>query len=195
MSPAATRMLLECLPSGWPSPGTGNNTGAIGAAQPKPQQPLEGSALPHCAGWQSTAGWGEQRTRASIFQGKNALTQSQSSSMACLFLGGILTDLAWEPWVVSALLSKSPNVPGESPLAVNASILLRSQLLRHHLLLPASATLSLPASGAHDSSQHRKPRFVSNHICSNKEWERMRCIKRGTLQLTVTEETSLVFWS
>lgn len=99
--------------------------------------------------------------------------------MASLFLGGILTELAWEPWVVSALLSKSPSVPGESPLAGNASILLGSQLLRHHLLLPASVTLSLPASGAHDSSQHRKNRFVSNHICSNKEWGKDEVYKKG----------------
>lgn len=94
--------------------------------------------------------------------------------MASLFLGGILTELAWEPWVVSELLSKSPSVPGESPLAGRASI-----LLGHHLLPPASATPSLPASGAHDSSQHRKPRFVSNHICSNEDWGKDGVYKKG----------------
>lgn len=99
--------------------------------------------------------------------------------MASLFLGGILTELAWEPWVVSELLSKPPSVAAESPWAGNASILLGSQLLRHHLLLPASATLSLPASGAQDSSQHRKPRFASNHICSNKEWRMDEVYKKG----------------
>lgn len=39
-------MLLECLPSGWPSRGTGNNTGVIGAAQPKTKQPIPGLCSP-----------------------------------------------------------------------------------------------------------------------------------------------------
>ena len=35
-------MLLECLPSGRPSRGTGNNTGAIGAANPETKQTARG---------------------------------------------------------------------------------------------------------------------------------------------------------
>lgn len=39
-------MLLECLPSGWPSRGTGNNTGTIGAAHPETKQPIRGLCSP-----------------------------------------------------------------------------------------------------------------------------------------------------
>lgn len=39
-------MLLECLPSGRPSRSTGNNTGAIGTANPKTKQTTGGLCSP-----------------------------------------------------------------------------------------------------------------------------------------------------
>lgn len=173
-----------------PSQGTGNNTGAIGAAQP-----IRGLCSPslcrvakHC------------RVGTAKNKGLN-LPRLKCSNTEPEQLHGILVP-GWNTYrvglgamVVSELLSKSPSVPGESPLAGKASILLRSQLLRHQLLPPASATLSLPASGAHDSSQHRKPRFVSKQFAATETGERMGCMKMGALQPVVTEEISLVFWS
>lgn len=61
-------MLLERLPSGWPSHSTGSNTGAIGELTPKPSSPLEGrarSAVHNVA--VVFPGWAQQGTRASIF--------------------------------------------------------------------------------------------------------------------------------
>lgn len=97
--------------------------------------------------------------------------------MASLSLGGILTELGWEPWVVSELLSKVSKCSRRVSFAGQCEHPPRISATRAppHL---ASLCPCLPQV-IMTVSQHRKPRFFSNHICSNKEQGKDEVYKKG----------------
>lgn len=172
-------MLLECLPSGWPSRGTGNNTGAIGAAQPKTEQPIWGLCSPslcrvagHCrVGRANNKGLNLLRLKCSDTEPEQLhgiLVPGWNTYRAGLgAMGGLRTAVKVSKCSRRITFGRQCQHPPRIPTAQAPPP-------------PTSLCHSVPAclrgSGRFTA---QKPRFASNHICSNKEWRKDEVYRKG----------------